>query len=132
MINRVVIEGYIRETPKRLTTKSGKIFYTGTLACYRENGTKEYDITPVLFSRQQYDMYRKLFGNNAVRVCIVGHIRSFKGANQTIQCDFFGIYPLVQVFKGGAKEIKDDDESNEVLDEEDTTAKPVDDEVMPF
>lgn len=131
MINRVVIEGYIRETPKRLTSKSGKIFYTGTLASYRENGTNEYDITPVLFTRQQYDMYRKLFGNNAVRVCIVGHIRSFKGANQTIQCDFFGIYPLVQVFKGGAREISDD-ENNEVLDEEDPAPKEVDDEVMPF
>lgn len=132
MINRVVIEGYIHDTPKRLTTKSGKIFYTGTIVCYRENGTKEYDLTSILFTKYQYDMYRKLFGNNAVRVCIVGHIRSFKGANQTIQCDYFGIYPLVQVFKGGAKEVKDDDENNEVLDEEDPTPKQVDDEVMPF
>lgn len=131
MINRVVIEGFVHDAPTKIVTESGMVLYSAKLVSYRDGKNKKYDCVSVLFTKQQCELYRKLFGETKPRLCVVGHIVSFKGYAVNIQTDYFGIYPFAQILTGGAREISDD-ENNEVLDEEDPAPKEVDDEVMPF
>lgn len=130
MINQVIIEGFIHDVPEKIVTNSGKYYYSASLVCYRSNTkTKQYDVCTVIFTKEQMALYTKLFGKTKPRLCIVGHIRNFRGQHFNIQTDYFGVYPFAQILTGGAKEVVD--EEGEVLDDDPDTPV-IDDDVMPF
>lgn len=128
MMNQVIIEGFIHDVPEKVVTKNGKCYYSASLVCYQNSKKKLYDVCTVIFSKEQMALYTRLFGNTKPRLCIVGHIRNFRGQHTNIQTDYFGIYPFAEIKTGGAKEVIDDEG---VLDD-DPDVPVVDDEIMPF
>lgn len=128
MVNKVIIEGYIHDVPKKVVTEAGNVYYTGTMVCYRDTKTRSYDCMSLIFTKQQFDFYKKLVGEGRPRICVVGHIRTFKGANTNIQIEYFALYPFTQILTGGAKEVVEETEENEVASDPDA----IDSDLLPF